>query len=248
MSPDQRIEQSTPRWLVMMTKYWQPGRVKTRLAASVGHPAAARLHRLFTHEITYRLAGCGDFRVVLASPDHCVPRIANRFAAGWQPLPQGDGDLGQRIWRAISLPPHPAKVVVIGADLPTLSPGEIERAYQALDRDRLVLGPAGDGGYYLIGMNRHSGSSRLATLFSDIAWGTGEVLQATLSRAEKLGLTTRLLDTRDDIDHWDDLVRLVKRLSRSADPVDQDLKSRLEKILMRHSMIRLPGVANGKAD
>lgn len=116
-------------------------------------------------------------------------------------------DLGQRLDWAVreQLAVH-RKVVVVGSDLPDLEPAAVEGAIDALDYADLVLGPAEDGGYYLIAM------SRPLPLFDGIEWSTPRVLAQTLERVR--GLRVRLLEPRRDIDTPDDLRRRALALSR----------------------------------
>jgi uncharacterized protein len=146
---------ATKRVLLMMAKHWTPGLVKTRLAAAIGQGAAAELHRVFVYQLAKSLNACGDQRQILLAPaDRCdaVAELANC----WSVLPQGAGDLGQRMWRAfeteLTAAGSPASVVMIGADLPTLTQADVDRAFAALGSSDLVLGPARDGGYYLIAL------------------------------------------------------------------------------------------------
>ncbi|MGL6133836.1 MAG: DUF2064 domain-containing protein, partial [Prochlorococcaceae cyanobacterium] len=92
------------------------------------------------------------------------------------------------------------QVVLVGSDLPLLDAAELERAFQALDRAPLVLGPAADGGYWLIGLH-----GSWPALFSGIPWGSGEVLEQTSRTAARLGLQPEWLSCRHDLDRPADL-------------------------------------------
>jgi rSAM/selenodomain-associated transferase 1 len=94
------------------------------------------------------------------------------------------------------------KVVLIGTDCPTLQSNHLNEAFEALTHSDLVVGPATDGGYYLIGMNR-----RADYLFEGITWSTSQVLSETLNVASQQGLTTTLLHELDDIDTQEDWER-----------------------------------------
>jgi uncharacterized protein len=93
------------------------------------------------------------------------------------------------------------RVVVIGTDIPDLGPKELEEAYRALDSSDVVVGPAADGGYYLLGT-----STLIPALFEDIPWSTHEVFARTMRNAALLGLSVHLLDTLSDIDTPQDLL------------------------------------------
>lgn len=117
-------------------------------------------------------------------------------------LAQGEGDLGDRLHRAFvqAFAQGARQVVAIGADCPGLGPALFAQAFAALAREDLVLGPAMDGGYYLIGLNQPA-----PALFSDIPWGSDGVLAATLKQAEGLHLSIHLLEPLADVDRPEDL-------------------------------------------
>jgi uncharacterized protein len=110
---------------------------------------------------------------------------------------QGEGDLGARMLGAIAgrFAAGAAKVLVIGTDCPDLDPALLATAFAQLDRADAVLGPAADGGYYLVGMKRP-----IPELFQGIPWSTPATLSATLARAGAAGVSVALLDERRDID------------------------------------------------
>ncbi len=119
---------------------------------------------------------------------------------------QEGGDLGDRMFYAFEeeLRICAQRVVLIGTDIPRLSASVLERAFQELLSHDLVLGPAADGGYYLIGLNRRPHRA----LFTGIPWGSREVLKSTLNIAKKLGLSVALLETLRDVDEPKDLKAL----------------------------------------
>jgi rSAM/selenodomain-associated transferase 1 len=115
---------------------------------------------------------------------------------------QGKGELGARISRAFqhSFEAGMNRVVVVGSDSPALTAALIGRAFDSLHRNDLVIGPATDGGYYLIGLGH-----LVPQVFLDIPWGTSEVLLRTLAVAADIGLQPVLLDALDDVDRPEDL-------------------------------------------
>jgi rSAM/selenodomain-associated transferase 1 len=126
--------------------------------------------------------------------------------AGWFPgeqlWPQPAGDLGHRMAAAFTegFARGPRRVALVGTDVPGLSQAIVAEAFSALDRDDVALGPARDGGYYLVALRQgHPG------LFADIAWSTAQVLPATLARAQGLGLGVHLLPLLTDLDTIEDL-------------------------------------------
>ena len=197
------------RLLVLMARWPATGRCKSRLANSVGaHRAAAIQQRLLAHA----LAVLQQVR----HPSGCALRLALAGAgqgagARWlAPLPgkqvqlvgQGSGGLGLRLQRqlALAFAQGYRQVVLIGSDLPALEATDLQAAFNALERVPLVLGPASDGGYWLLGLNRPA-----APLFAGIAWGSDQVLQQTCQRAQALGLPLELLRQQGDLDRGSDL-------------------------------------------
>src|SRR6185369_9126892 len=184
------------RHLLLFTKPARPGRVKTRLIGDLTPAQAAELHAAFLDDLLERLRA-GRFEVTLAwalDTDDEVP-------AGSSPgIRQRGDDLGDRLYNALSEAAEGgAAVAALGSDHPTLSVALVERAFDLLENGAdAVLGPAEDGGYYLIALRA-----------ADIAWSTGRVLPATLERIAELGLRLELLPLASDVDTPADLRRLA---------------------------------------
>jgi rSAM/selenodomain-associated transferase 1 len=146
------------------------------------------------------------FELVLA-----VSGLASRAARRWgeslgaaRVVGQGSGGLGLRLQRQVvrALAEGSPAVVLIGSDLPELSAGDLIQSFRELERRPLVLGPARDGGYWLIGLGRHCPS-----LFSGIPWGGDQVLARTVAAAQRQGLEPAMLAERADLDRPEDLRR-----------------------------------------
>jgi rSAM/selenodomain-associated transferase 1 len=194
-----------PYRVIQFTRFPEPGHAKTRLIPVLGTKGAAELHR--------RLAELTLEQVKLLAQDDLVS-LEVRYTGGsreetrkWLgtsfPIrSQGDGNLGNRMARAL----HSAfqegveRAILVGSDCPELSRIHMSQALELLARYDVVLGPAKDGGYYLIGLRRDA-----PKLFEDISWGTEKVLAQTLSRIETLGLSKALLGALDDLDRPEDL-------------------------------------------
>jgi rSAM/selenodomain-associated transferase 1 len=129
------------------------GRVKTRLAADIGPLAALRFHRATTARLLRRLGGDRRWRCWLALTPDRAARGTRFWPGSATRLPQGGGDLGRRMARPFRCLP-PGRVVIVGSDIPEISPRHIAFAFRLLGRCDLVLGPAGDGGYWLLGARR----------------------------------------------------------------------------------------------
>jgi rSAM/selenodomain-associated transferase 1 len=133
-------------------------------------------------------------------------------------------DLGERLGRVFGdlLGGPDDRVVAIGVDCPDLEPGIILEAYEALSASDLVLGPASDGGYYLLALRRMA-----PQLFEGVDWGTERVLEQTLERAKRAGLETALLGGLSDLDTPDDLVRFIARRALQAGAVGRHTEAAL---------------------
>lgn len=186
--------------LVIMLKEPQPGRAKTRLGREIGMVAAAWWFRRQSARLIRRLSADPRWQVVLAvSPD--AAGLASRVWPAHLPrIPQGRGDLGDRMGRIFRrLPPGP--VCIVGADIPGICPVHVARAFAALGGAEAVFGPAPDGGYWLVGLARRG--SVPATLFRGVRWSTRHALADSM--ASLPGRRIALADTLADVDEAADL-------------------------------------------
>lgn len=184
------------------------GEVKTRLAKAIGEEKALALYEAFLDDACQLTAGLGARRLLAVAGDIDHPSL-QRLAKSQrlELVPQGEGDLGARLERAIARELGRGPVVVIGSDAPTLPRAELHRALDGLIDHDVVIGPASDGGYWLIGAR-----VPLPDLFHDIPWSTPDVLPRTLAR---LGERSHLLlGEHYDVDTGEDLVRLQEELAR----------------------------------
>ncbi len=186
--------------LLIFIRNPQKGRVKTRLAVTLGEDAAYDIYlQLLAHTRRVTLATAAD-RLVFYS--HFIDYNDQWTFPGFEKhLQAGDPDLGARMEAAFQLAfsQHYDKAVIIGSDCIQLSPAILETAFLALDSFPYVLGPAFDGGYYLLGMRKPAPS-----LFNNMAWSTPDVAVETLRRIDSLGASTFILPTLSDIDEAED--------------------------------------------
>ncbi len=191
---------AAPTVLVML-KAPRPGEVKTRLAAEVGDAEAARVYRLLVERQMRAIPDGWPVEVHFA-PAHALEEM--RAWLGPRPLlqPQPDGDLGRRLAVAVdaAFARGATGVVLIGGDCPALGGDVLLSAAGALGGHEMVLGPAGDGGFYLLGLTRPRPG-----LFVDIPWSTATVCAATVRKAATLGLAPWFLPVLDDVDTLADL-------------------------------------------
>jgi len=201
------------RRLVVLARWPAPGRCKSRLAASCGSAgtAAAVQHALTLHTLAAARAGAAAAGAeIWLATDGLGPRARRRWGrqlGGVICIGQGGGGLGtrlQRQWRR-AFGAGAAQVVLIGSDLPRLEAGDLVAAFTALERSPLVLGPAADGGYWLIGLNRAGLARAGGRLVAGMPWGGSQVLERTLAAAATLGLEATLLRRQADLDQRADL-------------------------------------------
>ncbi|QEG42876.1 TIGR04282 family arsenosugar biosynthesis glycosyltransferase [Roseimaritima ulvae] len=211
------------RQLCLFAKHWVTGTVKTRLGADLGMQPAADLHHLFVRHLTDRLpptpASPQLARPLLAvAPDSAIDQFSE-ISPSWNVIAQGSGDLGQRLQRMFQNQlSERLRLLVIGADCPDLPAATLEAAWEQLRAADVVLGPASDGGYYLLGL-RGPWEPWMARLFEQIAWSQAEVAETTRRRVAEQGRSLGELETRDDVDTLADLQRLAQRLT-AAPPSD----------------------------
>lgn len=202
--------------LIIFTRLPYPGTTKTRLIPALGPRGAALLHRqLGEHTLATVREGLQQNRgkpiaVEIRFTGGTQEQMQGWLGEDWLYQPQSEGDLGDRLKVAA----HEAfeagcdRVVIIGTDCPDLDAGILMQAFESLQSHDLVLGPAMDGGYYLIGLSRF-----IPEVFQGITWGTGEVLAQTLAVASSESLTVAQLPELRDIDRPEDLAQLGSRFS-----------------------------------
>lgn len=164
------------------------GRVKRRLAAGIGADAALRFHVATTRAVAHRLKSRFDV-VIAVTPDRYAAR-GRWWPPGVPRIRQGAGDLGQRMIRALAR--HPG--VLIGSDIPDVTPAHIAAALRGVRQGKLVFGPAMDGGFWLVGA-RNIG--RYHGLFRNVRWSTPYALKDALGNiapGREVALTARLAD------------------------------------------------------
>lgn len=206
--------------LIILAKAPLPGQVKTRLCPPLTPDEAATLHGSFVLDVlersrdAQRRARVPFDRYVWCSPsaDHVYFKILGARHGVGLDTQRGD-DLGARMLDAFEtlFARGHGRVVMVGTDLPTLPPRRVNEAVERLEDHDVVLGPATDGGYYLIGLRRV-----VPALFRDIPWSTPNVLARTRSLAAEQRLRVALLAPERDIDRLGDLQALIEACASGA--------------------------------
>ena len=206
------------------------GRVKTRLSPRFTPEEALALHVALladSLELLRRGAAATQAagRLYLADGELPDPEIA---APGIELRPQQGADLGERLRRAFqeALEPGPGRMVVIGSDSPQLPVQWVARAFEELESHELIIGPARDGGYYLLGVRRVH-----PFLFEEIPWGTSQVYRETVRRARRQGVSIASLPALDDVDVEESVARLLRELSTREAEGEADLPGRTLRLL-----------------
>lgn len=184
--------------LLIFTRNPELGKCKTRLAAKVGDKAALAIYKFLLHHTVQTTAGLYAKKTVFYSEEIWEDDIWDTSIFDKE-LQQGK-DLGERMANAFleGFQNTFEKIIVIGSDMHDLNQEDLEEAFKALDANDFVVGPAIDGGYYLLGMKRFK-----PELFKNKKWGTPSVLQHTLDNLE--GESLRLLEPKNDVDHYEDI-------------------------------------------
>lgn len=189
--------------LILFLKYPEKGKVKTRLAKDIGNEKALLIYKKSVSKLLNQL----DSNNYDISIYYC-PENKNDEVKKWINLPdikylaQSGDDLGIRMLNAFkdSISLKYAKTVIIGTDCLEITNSLLSQSFDLLDDSDLVLGPATDGGYYLMGLK-----AVVETIFQDIHWSTEKVLKQTIKKAKEIKLSYKFLDFNNDIDNIHDL-------------------------------------------
>lgn len=218
-----------------MTKPAVPGAVKTRLMSKLDPHTAAAVHGAMVECVLRRTPCYVPARTaasyLVAIDESLVPTcrpdaLAMTLPPPWHRIDQGRGDLGQRLahaWQRVGGGP----VVFLGGDSPDIPTGLLESILPALDRSDIVLGPAGDGGYWTLACRAFEPG-----LLNGIDWGTACVYDQTVEAARRANLNTVSLPLWHDVDRPQDLTALRNRLRRTEEVALVCLRSKLDRLLL----------------
>ena len=214
-----------------MTRFPEPGKTKTRLIPALGPDRAARLHRCLighTLNVVSHWTANHDCDIEVRYFGGNEELFRNQFGKQFEYRLQPEGSLGDRINSAVvaAFADGAERVIVIGTDCPMLDETHLANAFQQLHDHDVVIGPATDGGYYLIGMQRH-----LPSLFENIAWGTETVLQQTLQIVAKLNVQAGQLASLSDVDYAEDLIQCRRVEERFREVLPQTIAGRISIVI-----------------
>ncbi len=198
----------TDRWLVIFVKEPRLGNVKTRLSKGIGSVAATGWYRSQSTALLRRVSNNPNWCTTLAvSPD--LSAITSRFWPDSIPrIPQGQGDLGQRmagIFKRLS----PRPTVIVGSDIPDITPRHIAATFRLLRGHDAVFGPCSDGGYWLVGLGRFRRNA--PKIFTNVRWSSEYTLSDSIDSLKDRRI--QYCDTLDDIDTAEDLKNWQRRHS-----------------------------------
>ena len=191
--------------LIIFTRYPEPGTTKTRLIGALGANGAADLHRQMAErvvDVARELKASTGIAVEIRFAGGDDSKMRQWLGNDMKYTAQVGLDLGERMDNAFKagFDQECDRIVLVGSDCPELTADILEKAFQALDHHPVVLGPAADGGYYLVGLKQ-----RLSNVFKDIPWGTENVLEETRNALSSLEVSFALLEQLNDVDTPEDL-------------------------------------------
>jgi uncharacterized protein len=188
--------------LIILVKDPAPGKVKTRLAHSLGPERAASVYRKMAEGIWRTTAGAGYRRWLVFAPAGADDRIKRWLPGADLYVQQVEGDLGNRLSEAFraAFEAGAEAAIAVGTDVPELSSARIEHAFGQLESYPAVLGPSPDGGYWSIGLKRHCPEA-----FQEIAWSGPDTFRQTFEALSRCGLAPLCLESLRDVDNLEDL-------------------------------------------
>lgn len=219
--------------ILFFVKYPDVGQVKTRLSSELGNEAVVSLYKDFILDMLSTIEKLGLPIEIFYRPDSAKEKLASWLGQQYSYVPQRGEDLGERMRNASlhAFNKNFSRVVIIGSDIPDLPADFLREAFLSLESRDAVIGPAGDGGYYLIGFTR---TSFLPEVFENISWSSDSVFNQTVSILKQYKRKVYLLPQWHDVDTSADLKSLLLR-NRNTD-FEQ---SRTFSFLKRHATERI---------
>jgi len=196
--------------ILFFVKHPVKGGVKSRLAAELDDTIAFELYKNFILDMLATLTTCEAQCLICVYPQSALGKLREWLGAGYDYLPQEGNDLGERMKNSFikAFNMGYERAILIGSDIPDLPRPIVRDAFKALTSNDVTVGPAYDGGYYLIGFRYET---FIPEVFDKIKWGGGTVLRNTLNRLQKSVGSVHLLPTWSDVDTKADLTALLQR-------------------------------------
>jgi rSAM/selenodomain-associated transferase 1 len=210
------------RCVILFVKLPEKGKVKSRLARCMDEDLVLRLYEnMVLDAIDMLTRGRFPFRICFTPPD-ARDRILEWLGQGYRAFPQTGYDLGDRMENAFEyvFPEDAEDALLIGSDIPGLTAEVMDEAFTALLTNDAVIGPAGDGGYYLIGFKKRSFKP---VIFHDMVWSTKTVFRETMDKLHDASLRVHVLPELTDVDTVDDLKTLM---SQARSPASESSRTR----------------------
>ncbi len=196
--------------LICFVRYPEPGKVKTRLAEGLGEREACELYRRFVADVLACASEVDACLHVFCHPAEEIEKCRQWLGRDVEVFAQRGADLGERMKNSLSdvFSGSAQRAVIIGSDAPDVPSAYISEAFRALQSSGCAVGPAADGGYYLIGFRRNA---FLPGVFEDMPWGTSSVLEKTMSCLASHSVSVYTVPGWYDIDTIEDLGLFVAR-------------------------------------
>lgn len=201
--------------MILFIKTPEKGMVKSRLASAIGEDRAVVFYRAFILDMIGALKKGNHPLIIAFYPENSGEAVTRWLGNDFEYVPQRGTDLGERMGNAFryAFSCGFERTVLIGSDIPDLPSEVIDEAFSALEEYDAVIGPAADGGYYLIGFRK---SSFLPEIFRDIVWSADSVYETTVRIFEEARVLPHILPEWKDVDTLDDLRSLYTRNRETA--------------------------------
>ena len=195
--------------LLVFVKYPLPGRVKTRLAKTIGEQTACDIYKSMAERLVQQLMSPHYELVVVACPYAPLERYQAWLGHSFSIIPQANGDLGERMAAAVewAFEEGAQACVLLGTDCPGVDAQRVDQLFQELNKQPCLIGPAEDGGYWTLGLTRRATVNAWRSLFQKLSWSTEHVYRLTQERFQALGYGPSIVETRYDIDTESDYQR-----------------------------------------
>lgn len=195
--------------LIFFLKYPRPGKVKTRLGAEIGFDEACRLYEAFIHDACRKFSKLDQQLIFAVTPNFSIGKYKSFLGKKHKIFFQRGKDLGEKMFNAFKyiFSIGAESAILTGSDLPALTADIISKAFTDLESCDACIGPAKDGGYYLIGFRAEKLTKNV---FEDISWSTDSVLKTTLEKMDESSLKPAKLPEIADVDNLQDLIELSR--------------------------------------